>query len=100
MPSDEREIDLPIEEWSKRPMIVRAVQLTHDVDWVEVGRWCGALRHNPHDINDLEDRLPIPTNKGLVWANVYDYIVEGVAGEFYPVAPHIFHQYYARPEAA
>ena len=41
-------------------------------------------------IDPSDGRLVIATLEGLHWANVGDWIIRGVAGEFYPCKPEIF----------
>lgn len=43
-------------------------------------------RHNPH--------ITIMTLEGPMIADVNDYIIKGVQGEFYPVKPDIFEKTY------
>ncbi len=38
--------------------------------------------------------LKIETSEGIITANVGDYIIKGVNGEFYPCKPDIFKQTY------
>lgn len=38
--------------------------------------------------------ISIPTYEGHVVASPGDYVIRGVAGEFYPVKPDIFHATY------
>lgn len=40
------------------------------------------------------DRIHIPTLEGLMTAEIGDYIIRGVKGEYYPVKPDIFAQTY------
>ena len=42
----------------------------------------------------------IPTLEGVMRANVGDYIIKGVNGEFYPCKPDIFHKTYEKVEEA
>lgn len=50
--------------------------------------------------NDLKDNtvLHIQTLEGVMFANVGDYIIKGVNGEFYPCKPDIFWKTYRRVE--
>ena len=40
--------------------------------------------------------LKIETLEGVMSANVGDFIIKGVAGEFYPCKPHVFSQTHMR----
>lgn len=73
--------------WVKKPVAIQAVQLNAQVDLASVARWCGGvmLREDgqaPH--------LMIPTLEGGMLAAPGDWIICGVAGEFYPCKPDIF----------
>jgi hypothetical protein len=39
-------------------------------------------------------RVKVKTLEGNMWANVGDYVIRGVAGEFYPCKQEIFEQTY------
>ncbi|OMI34387.1 hypothetical protein [Streptomyces sparsogenes] len=41
-------------------------------------------------IDPRDGRMIISTLEGLHWVDRGDYVVQGVAGEFYPVKPDIF----------
>lgn len=45
-------------------------------------------------IDPSDGRLIIATLEGLHWANVGDWVIRGVAGEFYPCKPEIFAETY------
>lgn len=42
--------------------------------------------------------LKIITLEGTMTANIGDYIIKGVSGEFYPCKPDIFHKTYEKVE--
>jgi hypothetical protein len=44
--------------------------------------------------SNLVEELLIPTLEGTMKANIGDWIIKGVQGEFYPVKDHIFEQTY------
>jgi hypothetical protein len=46
------------------------------------------------DICRWDGRLIIPTLEGVHVANIGDYIIKGIKGEFYPCKPDIFAQTY------
>lgn len=67
-----------------------AVQWTGD-NFKEVFEFTG----DAPAIWNKEDRtLKIKTLEGTMEANVGDFIVKGVRGEFYPCKPDIFEQFY------
>lgn len=73
-------------KYRKKPVIIEARQFTTDVDGA-VESWCGGY------INSDVDGVPvlvIDTLEGLMTARIGDWIIKGVAGEFYPCKPDIF----------
>lgn len=74
-------------KYIKKPVIIEAIQFTPDNDF-EVFDFCEgkAFLH--------KDTLIIPTLEGKMTASYGDYIIKGVAGEFYPCKPSIFEQTY------
>ncbi|HEX6970249.1 MAG TPA: hypothetical protein VF174_15750 [Micromonosporaceae bacterium] len=73
-------------KFRKKPVEVEAVQWT-GANCFEVFAFMG-LAHEPHD--DEIDEIVIPTLEGDMTANLDDWIIRGVAGEFYPCKPEIF----------
>lgn len=77
-------------KYRKKPVVVEAVQFDgtdESVDWLlpqlikgEIGRSC--------------NRLHIKSLEGVMTADIGDYIIRGVKGEFYPCKPDIFVQTY------
>ena len=62
-----------------------------------LAKWCGGsfnLDVNPSDQTDAYYWLEIPTLEGVMKANVGDYIIKGVRGEFYPCKADIFEETY------
>lgn len=43
-----------------------------------------------HDVRHPDWKLTIPTLEGNMTADVGDYIIKGVKGEFYPCKPDVF----------
>ncbi len=80
--------------YRKLPVVIQAMQFVatdHAPDAVAI--WCGgtlqlASGEQPH--------LLIDTLEGTMMANVNDYIIQGVSGEFYPCKPDIFLKTYER----
>lgn len=69
----------------KKPVEVEAFQLTEDNAGV-LSDWCKGLL--------VSGNIQILTLEGVMTARRGDYIIKGVAGEFYPVAPAIFEKTY------
>lgn len=45
-------------------------------------------------IDPRDGRMMIATLEGIHWVNIGDYVIRGVAGEFYPCKPDIFKKTY------
>ncbi|MDO0995400.1 hypothetical protein [Staphylococcus borealis] len=85
---------MEIKKARKKPVEIEFIQYT-DVDSAErIVEWVGDYnsllvrsdRHNPH--------ITIMTLEGPMIANINDYIIKGVHGEFYPVKSDIFKKTY------
>lgn len=77
----------------KKPVVIEAMELTAE-NREEVAAWCGG-RFEPDDVYRLagltpDGSLDIVTLEGVMTANVGDWIIRGVQGEFYPCKPDIF----------
>lgn len=79
-------------KYRKKPVTVEAVQLNaHNVR--EVAKWCNA--DLGYTFGSTEpDALDIHTLEGTMAAHIGDYIIRGVAGEFYPCRSDIFEATY------
>ncbi len=79
----------------KKPVIIEAVQYTDGSkkNLAEILRFCPT-------IGILPDCLSIKTLEGTHRADMGDWIIRGVKGEFYPCKPDIFEQTYERVEEA
>jgi len=82
----------------KKPVVIEAVQLGWD-SWDELCDFLGDIisEDNPGRMveGDLIE-LTIPTLEGDHTAKHGDWIIKGVAGEFYPCKPDIFDQTYEK----
>lgn len=80
-----------IKQYRKKPVVVEAVQWTGENydEIVEFTRSKAEL---------YSGYLMIPTLEGDHFAPIGDYIIKGVAGEFYPCRPDIFEQTYEMEE--
>jgi hypothetical protein len=79
-------------KFRKKPVVINAVQLTPDMTWEQARSFC------PCCVGLSGHRLMIPTLEGQMVADVGDWIIKGVKGEFYPCKPDIFEQTYERVE--
>lgn len=79
-------------KYVKKPVVIEAMEWTGDEDAVR--DFMGVL----FLILDHNERLRIETLEGPMWANLGDYIICGVKGEFYPCKPDVFAMTYDRVE--
>lgn len=86
----------------KRPVEVEAMRL-NEQNFFQVRTWCNGssidvgvgFGEPPNDFpSDLAKVLIIPTLEGNMQANIGDYIIKGVNGEFYPCKAGIFNKTY------
>lgn len=89
-----------VKQYRKKPVIVYAMHFSTNnevgsptmdaiVNWINQGKGAGD-HHAWHNGTDIF----IETLEGQMTANCYDYIIRGVAGEFYPCKPIIFAETY------
>lgn len=80
-------------KFRKKPVVVEAVRWTGD-NYEEINAFC--------EENDLwaENRKALFINglEGIMYAEIGDYIIKGVNGEYYPCKPDIFEKTYERVE--
>lgn len=76
-------------KFRKKPVIIDAIQFTGN-NHKEVYEFANNSEHIMGD----RDQLIIETLEGAHRANPGDYIIRGVAGEYYPCKPDIFAQTY------
>lgn len=81
--------------WRKKPVVIEARQFreTELHEQYDLAEWClGKLRGTLLPSNQRV--IQINTMEGEMEARVGDWIIKGVAGEFYPCKPDIFAQTY------
>jgi hypothetical protein len=80
--------------WRKRPVTVDAV--LNDGKWATIIAWLDTIGYTvpflgrPAITRNFDGSLNITTLEGVMRAEVGDWVVRGVAGEFYPVRADIF----------
>ena len=74
-----------MKKYRKKPVIVEAIQYV-GYNHLEMKKQIGENRF--WDI--LRNKLAIRTLEGNMVADLGDYIIKGIAGEFYPCKPEIF----------
>lgn len=84
--------------YRKKPVVISAVRFEDTPDsLVAIGR----MGLDPIVVSYADPAAPILTIKtleGVMSANVGDYVIRGVKGEFYPCKPDIFLQTYEPAE--
>lgn len=88
-----------ITKFRKKPVVIEAMQLVDDLaNHHAVARWItdggGRVVMPP-----LEPCLFIETLEGRMRADIGDWVIRGVANEFYPCKPDIFEATYEPVEA-
>lgn len=81
----------------KKPVEIEAVQYTVE-SCREIHDWIG-MEHEPGD-ESCRAGIFIDTLEGLMTADLGDWIIRGVKGEFYPCKPDIFEATYEPVEGA
>ena len=87
-------------QFKKKPVIIEARQFNNDsesyelVHWVNEGQYARGV--NVPFATWINGNLIIPTLEGEHTSSPGDWIIKGVAGEFYPCKPGIFEQTYEK----
>ena len=80
----------------KKAIVIEAKQLTSE-NWLELSSWCRA--HVARQAVSHPMRyLVIRTKEGDMRADIGDWIIKGVKGEFYPCKPDVFELTYEKYE--
>lgn len=79
---------MTIGRYVKKAFEVEALQWTGNED--EMAQFLGEL----FCLVDVDDRLLIDTLEGQMRANLGDYVIKGVEGEYYPCRQDIFEKTY------
>lgn len=80
-------------KYRKKPVIIEAIKYIGFDNKVEVQEFVGKYL----DFTNKK-QLKIDTLEGTMLANIGDYIIRGVNGEFYPCKPDIFEKTYEKIE--
>lgn len=79
--------------FTKKPVTIEAMHLTIE-SMAEVKEWCGATYYSRPPLREVTG-LIIFTLEGNMIAELGDWIIKGIKGEFYPCKPDIFEATYA-----
>lgn len=85
-------------KYRKKPVVIDAIQFKDDVETIDNISNMGL---DPCIVDYADKNNPIikiNTLEGTMIANVGDYIIKGVKGEFYPCKPDIFEATYELAE--
>lgn len=77
-----------IKRYVKKPLEIEALQWTGNEN--EMAEFLGQM----FVLVDLDQKLIIETLEGPMRANIGDYIIRGIKGEYYPHAESFFHEAY------
>ena len=78
----------------KKPVVIEAQEFTVD-NMRDVATWCGG-EWRYEDGDESKPYIAIHTLEGTMIADIGDWIIKGVKGEFYPCKPDIFELTYNR----
>ena len=79
-----------IRYYRKKPIVIEAVHLVDAMSAVAVGMWMMVQGFRDFEVLDNIGTMRIGTLEGDHRADIGDFIIKGVAGEFYPCKPDIF----------
>lgn len=82
-------------KYRKKPVVIEAVQYTEETRNLLIS-WCAPRHHFMDDDGCLNEsaHLFIKTLEGEMMAQLGDWIIKGIKGEFYPCKPDIFEATY------
>jgi hypothetical protein len=83
------------QKYRKKPVVVEAFELTPR-NAMQVATWCSGKAYTLE--NSDSAFVDIETLEGTMTAQLGDYIIKGVQGEFYPCKPDIFEATYEAAE--
>ena len=77
--------------YRKKPVVIDAYQLPDAGEDIpdSFHTWCEAVGFSAFE-SDRDEGMLIQTLEGVMRADPGDWIIKGVAGEFYPCKPEIF----------
>lgn len=92
---------MEVKRYRKKPVAIEAVQIDPDnvtdvLDWITENGGEGLLRGGEGG-GSKGGSILIHTLEGDHWAQQGDWVLRGVAGEFYPCKPEIFAETYEGP---
>jgi hypothetical protein len=82
-------------KYRKKPVVIDAIKWTGD-NWDELELWCPYGLTCQRDIGSKKYVIVIDTLEGRMRADVGDWIIKGIKGEFYPIKNDIFLETYEK----
>ena len=88
---------MEVVRYKTRPVVIETVRLANPNTPEEVAGWCGGkVVPYPNTGGGPAWSIVIPTLEGDMRAEIGDYIIKGLLGEFYPCKPEAFEAKYER----
>jgi len=91
-----------VQKYRKKPVVIDAFQFTGGAEngkailaWMEADPLT-AVHYEASGYAEAPEVLAIKTLEGTMRADVGDFIIKGMQGEFYPCKPNIFEATYER----
>ena len=81
-------------KYRKKPVVIEAVQYDGNFRCLDIFSIHDVAKFILSKNESNEPIIKIPTLEGVMVASKWDYIIQGVKGEFYPCKPDIFEQTY------
>lgn len=89
-----------VQKFIKKPLYVQAIQLSDSADVLdEIYKFLGIFgrgnfTETGNGIDPVDGKFKISTLEGVMIANIGDWIIKGVKGEFYPCKDDVFKMTY------
>ena len=84
-------------KYRKKPVVIEAMQYNALNSRQSVMQWIDANGGKCHLVKSINDNsIYIETLEGTMRADLNDYVIKGVNGEFYPCKPDIFEKTYEK----
>jgi len=86
-------------KYRKKPVVIEAQQVSWE-NAASVASWCAGTVSDSGFVpsGGMWVTISIPTLEGTMKANLGDFVIRGVKGEFYPCKPDIFEATYEKVE--
>lgn len=78
-----------VQKYQKKPVVIEAVQFS-GLNLAEIKDFVGDKCEIKYVGAPLTAQITIHTLEGDMNVSLYDYVIKGVKGEFYPCKPDIF----------